>query len=219
MTNLTILNSSIRTLENLYCLNDLHKLSGAEKKHQPSLFLRLETTKELLAEIEGTHDLQICRSVKIIRGRSIQGTYACEELALAYATWISPKFHLVVLRAFIAMHKGEAQTSRQIAPFVEEKKFTITLTEYELRKLTWLWKMSELMRQLLHSLYTPLELLGYKHAGTVYGFSHEYALGIEEARKVLLRATDTIRPEKLKFDSEWHRVIHELREGKTNTSF
>lgn len=122
MSNLTILNSSVRTLNNLYSLNDLHRLSGAEKKHQPSLFLRLETTKELLNEIEGTHDLQMCRSVKIIRGRSIQGTYACEELALAYATWISPKFHLVVLRAFIAMHKGEVQNTQPKLPLVEQPK-------------------------------------------------------------------------------------------------
>ncbi len=52
MTNLTILNNQISTFENLYSLNDLHKASGAEKKHQPYSFLRLDQTKDLIAELE-----------------------------------------------------------------------------------------------------------------------------------------------------------------------
>lgn len=136
MTNLTILNSSIRTLDNLYSLNDLHRLSGAESKHQPNRFMRLETTQELISEIDSsqTPDLAFGKisnkkdrstktifAIKTIRGGkdiSIQGTWACEELALAYATWISPKFHLVVLRAFIAMHKGEVQNTAPKLPLV-----------------------------------------------------------------------------------------------------
>lgn len=44
MTKLTILSKGIRTLDNLYSLNDLHKASGNAAKHQPSRFLRLDTT-------------------------------------------------------------------------------------------------------------------------------------------------------------------------------
>ncbi|THA06721.1 KilA-N domain-containing protein, partial [Rodentibacter pneumotropicus] len=107
MTNLSILNQSIRTFENLFSLTDLHKASGAENKHKPTFFLRLDQTKDLIAEIEVNSELQICNSVKVIHGGPNSGTYACEELVLAYATWISPKFHLIVLRAFLAMHKNE----------------------------------------------------------------------------------------------------------------
>ena len=52
MSNLTILKTAIRTFENLYSLNDLHIASGAEAKHQPSLFIRLDATQELISEIQ-----------------------------------------------------------------------------------------------------------------------------------------------------------------------
>ncbi|MDG6818974.1 KilA-N domain-containing protein [Glaesserella parasuis] len=121
-TQLTILKTSIRTFENLYSLNDLHLASGGEDKHRPTFFIRLDTTKDLVKEIESENsDVQICTSIKSLRTGVNKGTWACEELALAYATWISPKFHLVVLRAFIAMHKGELQNSTQIVPLAEPK--------------------------------------------------------------------------------------------------
>ena len=109
MSNLTILNNSIRQLDNLYSLTDLHKASGGEQKHKPVLFLSNQQTKELISEIEIEGEVGIPTSaVKTVRGGSDiskQGTYACEELMLAYAMWISPKFHLVVLRAFLNLHK------------------------------------------------------------------------------------------------------------------
>ena len=73
-----------------------------KKKREPYLFIRLETTQELITEIKRESD---CEPVKTIRGTQ-GGTYACEELVIAYAMWISPKFHLVVLRAFLNLHKG-----------------------------------------------------------------------------------------------------------------
>lgn len=61
MSNLQILSQSIRTFENLYALNDLHIASGGKSKHQPSNFVRLDTTKALIAEIEkdNQHALKI----------------------------------------------------------------------------------------------------------------------------------------------------------------
>lgn len=111
MSNLQILSNSIRTFENLYSLNDLYQASGSENKHAPFRFIRLETTKELIAEIEK----ETPNALKVIRGTQ-GGTYACEELVIAYAMWISPKFHLIVLRAFLAMHKSESQNANQIQP-------------------------------------------------------------------------------------------------------
>lgn len=109
MSNLTILNNSIRQLDNLYSLTDLHRASGGEQKHKPVLFLSNQQTKELISEIEIEGEVGIPTSVvKTVRGGrdlGLQGTYACEELMLAYAMWISPKFHLIVLRAFLNLHK------------------------------------------------------------------------------------------------------------------
>lgn len=114
MSNLQILSNSIRTFENLYSLNDLHQASGSENKHAPFRFIRLDSTKELIAEIESDGQTQ---AVKVYRG-SQGGTYVCEELVLSYAMWISPKFHLIVLRAFLAMYKAESQNANQIQPLV-----------------------------------------------------------------------------------------------------
>ena len=110
MSNLTILNNSIRQSDNLYSLTDLHRASGGKQKHKPALFLSNQQTKELILEIESESEVGIPTSVvKTVRGGSDiskQGTYACEELVLSYAMWISPKFHLVVLRAFLNLHKN-----------------------------------------------------------------------------------------------------------------
>ena len=106
MSNLTILNNSIRQLDNLYSLTDLHRASGGEQKHKPVLFLSNQQTKELISEIEIESKVGIPTSVvKTVRGGKNPSTYGCEELMLAYAMWISPKFHLIVLRAFLNLHK------------------------------------------------------------------------------------------------------------------
>ena len=109
---LTILEKQILQIDNLYNLNLVHQANGELRKHQPSNFLRLDTTQELIAEIESDGQTQ---AVKVYRG-SQGGTYVCEELVLSYAMWISPKFHLIVLRAFLAMHKSESQNANQIQP-------------------------------------------------------------------------------------------------------
>ena len=106
MSNLIILNNSIRQLDNLYSLTDLHRASGSEQKHKPVLFLSNQQTKELISEIEIESKVGIpTLAVKTVRGGKNPSTYACEELMLAYAMWISPKFHLIVLRAFLNLHK------------------------------------------------------------------------------------------------------------------
>ena len=108
MTNLTILNNSIRSYENLFSLNDLHKASGGADKHSPFRFMRNEQTKDLISEINSQTPNLVAS--KIIRGGSdltVRGYWACEELVLSYAMWISPKFHLIVLRAFLNLHKNQ----------------------------------------------------------------------------------------------------------------
>lgn len=105
MSSLTILKTTIRKFDNLHSLNDLHFVAGGEAKHKPSNFIRLDTTVELIEAIKADSDSE---PVKIIRGTQ-GGTYVCEELVLSYAMWISPKFHLIVLRAFLAMHRNQPQ--------------------------------------------------------------------------------------------------------------
>lgn len=120
-TQLSVLNVLIRSFDGLYSLNDLHKVAGSERKHEPNLFFRLDQTQELIKEIQSENsDTQICVSYKSLRTGQNKGTWACEELVIAYAMWISPKFHLIVLRAFLAMHKAESQHTNQIQPLADE---------------------------------------------------------------------------------------------------
>ena len=51
MKDLTVSNVTVRFIDGLYSLNDLHKAAGGEDKHQPSLFMRLGSTKALVEEI------------------------------------------------------------------------------------------------------------------------------------------------------------------------
>ena len=137
MSNLTILKTSIRQSYNLYSLNDLHIASGNDPKHRPTYFVKNQQTQDLVNEIERCENSHI--AIKVVKGGrnpELQGTWACEELVLSYAMWISPKFHLIVLRAFLAMQRNQPQ---QLSLPEPEKKYTFEFTEYELQQLIWLW--------------------------------------------------------------------------------
>ena len=97
MTALTIGSSVIRQNGNLYCLNDLHKASGGDSSKRPGYFIGNDQTKALIAEISSAG----IPAVHTINGGPERGTYACRELVIAYAAWISPAFHLKVIRVFL----------------------------------------------------------------------------------------------------------------------
>lgn len=105
-----------------YCLNDLHKASGAMKKHQASNFIRLDQTQELIKEIEAekssSSHMRSC--INILNG---VGTFVVKEIVYAYAMWISPKFHLMVIRAYDAMVMQIKVNSRQV--ITPEQKDTL----------------------------------------------------------------------------------------------
>jgi len=101
--------------ESRYCLNDLHKASGEVKHQRPSKWLDNAETKELIAELEAQN--RATKAVEIRKGRGITGTYAVKELVYAYAMWISPKFHLEVIRSYdrlatdgVAVHYTAAES-------------------------------------------------------------------------------------------------------------
>lgn len=109
-----------------YCLNDLHRAAGGEKKHQPSDWLRTQQAVELIKEVEipGNPGIESKQGL---------GTFVCKELVYAYAMWISPAFHLKVIRTFDAVVTNRltspAQMSRlqliQLAMQAEEERLAL----------------------------------------------------------------------------------------------
>lgn len=199
MSNLQILTQSIRTFENLYALNDLHIASGGKDKHRPNQFIRLDTTKALIAEIEKDNQ----HALKIIRGTN-GGTYACEELVIAYAMWISPQFHLVVLRAFLAMHRNQPQ---QLALPEPEKKFTFEFTEYELQELAWLWFAFKRGVGTFQHIERAFNVLGSNMSGQIYGQAYEYLSVLRSTNQILNRITSDFDIDQM---TNW-RVLKHLR--------
>jgi len=97
MTALSISNIAVRQdAAGRYCLNDLHRAAGAERRHQPAKWLITQQALELIAEIEKT-------GILVIHAKQGVGTFVGKELVYAYAMWISPIFHLKVIRAYDAL--------------------------------------------------------------------------------------------------------------------
>jgi len=107
-TNLTIISTAIRQdAEGRYCLNDCHRASGGDNAKRPSLWLENAQTKALVAELEGSAGIPAHPTNIVTTGQNEgRGTYVAKELVYAYAMWISPAFHLKVIRAFDAMVQG-----------------------------------------------------------------------------------------------------------------
>ena len=119
---ITILDSAVKAINGLFCLNDLHKASGNDKKHQPSFFMRNQEVTDLIEEIRVSDNLKAEQITQRINGGEMRGTYACKELVYRYAMWISPKFALLVIRTFDKLATGEVKaqptqlTSEQTLP-------------------------------------------------------------------------------------------------------
>ncbi|MDG6268559.1 KilA-N domain-containing protein [Glaesserella parasuis] len=179
MSNLTILKSSITQLDNLYSLTDLHRVSGYEAKHAPNRFIRLDTTQELVSEIQ--KEDPTTQPLKTLRGTQ-GGTYACEELVLAYAMWISPKFHLVVLRAFLAMHKEKNST--QIAPLEPKPDVVLPhekaeqIAKYLVRARAFAKEVEVFHRKLYEDLGIPRHVRN-DIAGKGHDIAHEFNVWLD----------------------------------------
>ena len=73
-------------------LNALHKASGLGTNKAPAQWLRTQTAKSLLAELE-KETVQIC--IVSDEGRN-GGTFAHELLAIEYAGWISSRLSISI---------------------------------------------------------------------------------------------------------------------------
>ena len=110
----TIAETVINMVDGLYSLNDLHKASGNIEKHRPAFFIRNQEVTELAKEIMQCANLHSDQVIRKVNGGHNRGTYACKEIVYRYAMWISPKFALIVIRAFDAMVTRTDSTQRAV---------------------------------------------------------------------------------------------------------
>lgn len=76
--------------------------------------LSSQQTVELVHELTNTQNLGV-DPVSVIHGGNERGTYVCKELVYAYAMWISPSFHLKVIRTFDMVTSAPEKLSGQAA--------------------------------------------------------------------------------------------------------
>lgn len=127
--SLSILGTTIRQdAEGRFCLNDCHKASGGENKNRPSIWVDNSQTKALIAEIQAEAGIPALTSIK---GGNASGTYACKELVYAYAMWISPAFHLTVIRAFDALVTGQITPPALSVQEIVAQALQITVRQIE----------------------------------------------------------------------------------------
>ncbi|OOF38977.1 hypothetical protein BKK50_11135 [Rodentibacter rarus] len=204
MSNLTILKTSISQLDNLYNLKDLHRVSGNEAKHEPYRFVRLDTTQELIEEIQ--KEDPTAQPLKTLRGTH-GGTYACEELVLAYAMWISPKFHLVVLRAFLAMHRNEQQQLTLPEP---PKMYQRDLTEKEMQDFCWAWYALRNYIELTDKLQKQFGGFGGDYARAIRQLNERYGNLPQDILPALQRITTEFNQD-ITHGNGWNRIIYNVR--------
>jgi phage antirepressor YoqD-like protein len=90
-----------------YRLADLHAASGGNDKDRPAFWLRNAKTVELIDELDRCADSHTAqKSVNVVNGGPDSGTYVCRELVYSYAMWISPAFHVKVIRAYDSLATG-----------------------------------------------------------------------------------------------------------------
>lgn len=118
---LMIVNTEIRKDDQgRFCLNDLHRAAGGEDKHRPTYYLKLMSTMALIEEMEKD-------GIPSIDTKQGVGSFVAKELVYGYAMWISPSFHLKVIRTFDAI-------STQSAPVIhnpERRAMIQLLTEVD----------------------------------------------------------------------------------------
>jgi hypothetical protein len=80
-----------------FCLNDLHKASGAAQRHQPRYWLATKRTQALIEHLSSSGI-----PLLVINGGPDRGTYVARELVYSYAMWVSAAFEVKVIRTFEA---------------------------------------------------------------------------------------------------------------------
>ena len=140
-----------------YCINDLHQAAGNEPRHKPANWLRSDQTIELIEELSTSQirEVEQYQPVSVINGGNNQGTFVVKELVYAYAMWVSPKFHLQVIRAYDALVTNQfaITTQSQMDILARLKSIEEKLTRQVVRKISNRENKEEQILLLLNAIY------------------------------------------------------------------
>lgn len=114
-----IANNKVSCDENgLYSLNDLHKASGGEKRHEPNRWLRKQEVQEVIKKAEKDTPQKWVVTKEGKNG----GTWVDRILLGMYASWISPEFHILVYKTFFeTMDERFKKLEKEKAQLIEFK--------------------------------------------------------------------------------------------------
>lgn len=87
--------------DGMYSLTDMWKSDGANQSNKPAHWLKTDRIKQLIetiGKLRKGNDPYLYL-LKTTPGR-YGGTWACKELVIAYAEYLSPEFHLAVIKTF-----------------------------------------------------------------------------------------------------------------------
>ncbi|HCX7339666.1 TPA: KilA-N domain-containing protein [Escherichia coli] len=102
-----------------FSLTDIWKLSGMGDEKRPSKWLRSEHAQKQIAYLEFLADIK-GRNSALLNGHfcpiengkgRYAGTWAIKELAISFAMWLSPEYHVEVVKGFAEYE--EAKRSRR----------------------------------------------------------------------------------------------------------
>ena len=134
-------------------LNALHKASGEGEEKRPGSWLRLASTKALIAEMKDRCTDVCIAPVSSTRGGGEQGTFAHELLAVDYAGWISPAFRLEVHQTFIDCRTGRAVTPALPAEVLDQIERSFGIMRMLAHKVT---EIEKSLPVLVESLVDPM---------------------------------------------------------------
>ena len=150
LSAICIADTQIREINGLYSLADLHKASGGQNKHRPSLWLRNqqaidfieELTKAQICALEQNQELSAQAKqallddenslrenvIKVVNGgKHGSGTYVCKELVVHYGMWISPEFSIKVIQTFL--HSQQKATEPVQPALPPSHKYALDVNE------------------------------------------------------------------------------------------
>lgn len=108
LQSITLGSLTIVERSGMYSLNDMHRASGGDPRHSPSIFEGLEQTQSVLDEVS-RDDVRGVFLLTINDASGAKTTYANRDFAILYAAWVGSQFCVAVTRAFFEQGGTQAE--------------------------------------------------------------------------------------------------------------